>query len=104
MNKNKDRILLGCVLLIIGIYSICKAAGITFPYIAGWWWLFLIVLGLYLIFFKKRLFGGILISCIGLVFFLAERAIISSALPFPIILTIVGLLFLFVPKGDNKDK
>ena len=104
MDKRKDRILLGLILLLIGAYSICKAVGITFPVIVGWWWLIIIIIGIYVIFAKKRIFGGVLITAVGLVFFLAERGVISAALPFPIILVIVGILFIFTPKSGGNSQ
>lgn len=103
MEKRNDRIFIGLILVLIGIYCILKAVGINVAaYLSGWWWILIIVVGLYMIFIKKRFFGGVLVTGIGLVFFLAEKAVITSALTFPIILTLVGVLFLITANDKNR--
>ena len=100
MEKRKDRILLGCILIVVGLYNILKLFGVTIPALAEWWWLIFLVIGLYIIFAKKRYISGVFITAVGLI--IAERSIFNSAYSFPIILILLGLLLLFAPKNNDS--
>ena len=61
----------------------------------------MIMFGLYKALIKKRYFAGLLIAGVGLIFFLSTRAIISAALQVPLLLVLLGALFIIFPKKNE---
>lgn len=101
-SKNKDRIVIGLLLLIIGAYYILKHFGVNLsPFFDGWWCLLLVLIGLYQAFKNKKYFGGLFVAGIGVVMFLSIKAVIASALEVPLLLVLLGILFIVFPKKDK---
>lgn len=101
-SKHNDRFVIGILLLLIGAYYILKYCGINISiFFEGWWCILLIMFGLYKVLIKRRYFAGLLIAGIGLIFFLTVRAIISTALQIPLLLVLLGVLFLVFPKKNE---
>lgn len=95
--KKWKKILWGVVLIALGVVLALNALNVTDIdiFFDGWWTLFIIVPGLTALFTERDKMGGLIGVCIGVVFLLASRDVISFdmiwKLILPAVIVLIGL-------------
>lgn len=103
----KKNLTFGITLVIVGIVFLLERMNIATHFIHHYllrWESLLILFGLLLIFIQKRYIGGFVLLVTGGYFIVDDFYFLLKDLHtwfLPLILIIVGLLFLFIPKKNN---
>ena len=110
MMKRKRQFISGLLLIIIGVLMLINALGIATVniFFKGWWTLFIIVPSLIGIIEDKDKTGNIVAFVIGCALFLGVRGILDFKLLWklclPIILIMIGLVYIFSERLNKEDK